>query len=134
MGIAVAAVAALALAACGGDTTTVVNNTTTVTEAATESPTSTTDSAAVDGFQDCGDVAKGGTGIYNVEASQNLKCEYAKNLTDAWLDNCAGGESECAVGDYACVSDATGETAEVTCRGAAEGVEARFVLASFDPS
>lgn len=128
-GIVVAAIAVLALAACGGSTTTVVNNTTTVTaEATTTGTTAPTD----DG--DCGDIADGGTGIYNVEASSNLKCEYARNLAEHWLETCAG-QSECAIGDYACVSISAGnETADVTCRGTVEGVEARFVLASFDPS
>lgn len=138
-GIAIAAVAVLTLAACGGDTTTVVNNTTTVTaDPTTDEATTATETAATTATtgvtDDCGDVANGGTGIYNVEASSNLKCEYARNLAAHWLDTCVG-QSDCAIGDYACESRPAGnETAEVTCRGAAEGVEARFVLASFDPS
>jgi hypothetical protein len=105
--------------------TTTVSDTTTATDTAAETTTKARTTLA-----ECGDIAEGGTGVYNVEA-ENLECPVAIRLARAWEGDCLGPPGNCSTTGFRCESVPTGERADVTCRF--REVEVRFAFASFDP-
>jgi hypothetical protein len=111
------------------ETTTVVSTvSTTVTATATDSEDAADPSPPASA--DCGDVAEGGTGVYNVEA-ENLECVEATRVAHAWERDCLGPPGACSAAGFQCESVANGERSDVTCRN--DPGEVRFAFASFDP-
>lgn len=126
--VLVAAVAVLALGACGGDSTTVINNTTTVADDGTTDDTTANDTATDDGY--CGDIASGELGVYDVVATA-VDCDEALAVAKGWDDgDCyERSSSACDVDTYKCVRSFGDQGATVYCNeepNDAGGVEFTF--------
>lgn len=129
VGVIALGVAVVVLVTQGDDDTPEPPTVVSTVTASTDAPVDTTTSAPP-ASADCGDVADGGTGIYNVEA-ENLECTEATGVARAWERDCLGPPGACSAAGFQCESLTNGERADVTCREGSAVV--RFAFASYDP-